>query len=294
MQPPPSPAAILRRSGGRFHLRLGRRVHREYCSRDRVRTGMCAHEPQGRSSGVSREQYSRCARRTRDDAQRSGSWCGITAGARRAREARRGDRADRAGRGGRCARGGWRDRVDLGGASAATSSSSQALIARGADTNAVNDYGVTALAAAAVEADPAIVKALLEAGADVESPNPEGQTALMVVARTGRVDTAKLLLERGANVNARETFGGQTALMWAAAQKHPAMIRLLIAHGAEVDARGLDARLGAARDGRAAHQDHADRRLHAAAVRRARGLRRVRRAARRGRCRRRSCPIRSA
>ena len=60
------------------------------------------------------------------------------------------------------------------------------LLARKANPDAANDYGVTPLAAAAVEADPAIIRALLEAGADVEAANPEGQTALMVVARTSR------------------------------------------------------------------------------------------------------------
>jgi ankyrin repeat protein len=159
-----------------------------------------------------------------------------------------------------------------------------ALLSRGSDPDAANDYGVTPLAAAAVEADPVIIRALLEAGADVESATPEGQTVLMVVARTGRVDAARLLLEHGARVNAHESFGGQTALMWAAAQKHP-MVRLFSRRAPDADARGRRTTGSAALPPSRA-SDHADGRLHAAALRAAK-LQRVRRAARRGRRRRR-------
>ena len=111
------------------------------------------------------------------------------------------------------------------------------LIRAGADVNAKNDYGATPMSEAAVVADPALIEALLAAGADVESPNADGQTALMVVARTSRIEAARLLLTRGANVNAVEQWRGQTALMWAVAQKQPAMVAALIAAGADVNAR---------------------------------------------------------
>ena len=111
------------------------------------------------------------------------------------------------------------------------------LLRAGARVNVKNEYGATPMSEAAVIADPAMIEALLAAGADVESPNADGQTALMVVARTSRVDAARLLLQRGANVNASEQWRGQTALMWAVAQKQPAMVAALIAAGADVNAR---------------------------------------------------------
>jgi ankyrin repeat protein len=113
------------------------------------------------------------------------------------------------------------------------------LVRAGARVNAKNDYGATPMSEAAVLADPAILDALLAAGADVESPNADGQTALMVVARTSQVEAARLLLKRGAKVNAVEKWRGQTALMWAAAQNQPAMVRELIAAGADVNARSV-------------------------------------------------------
>jgi ankyrin repeat protein len=111
------------------------------------------------------------------------------------------------------------------------------LLRRGADANAANEYGALPMQEAAVLGDADMIRVLLNGGADVESPNPEGQTALMAVARTGRTDAAQLLIRAGADVNAREDWGGQTALMWAITQRHPDMVGLLIEAGADVNAR---------------------------------------------------------
>lgn len=112
------------------------------------------------------------------------------------------------------------------------------LLAAGAKVAVVNDFGSSPMQEAAVTGNAAVIRMLLDAGANVESANAEGQTALMAVARTGNVDAAKMLLVAGADVNATEKFGGQSALMWAAAQSQPAMIRLLLEYGAKANARG--------------------------------------------------------
>lgn len=113
-----------------------------------------------------------------------------------------------------------------------------ALIAAGADVAAMNDYGASAMSEAAAAGDARIIALLLDAGVAANAANPEGETALMAVARTGNVDAARLLLTAGADVNATERWGGQSALMWATAQLQPEMVRFLIEHGADVDARG--------------------------------------------------------
>jgi ankyrin repeat protein len=113
----------------------------------------------------------------------------------------------------------------------------RALIGAGADVAAVNDYGATPMSEAAVVGSVEVLEALLDAGIDVDSPNAEGQTALMVVARTSNVAAARLLIERGAEIDAREQWKDQTALMWASAQKQPEMIALLLEHGADTNAR---------------------------------------------------------
>jgi ankyrin repeat protein len=113
------------------------------------------------------------------------------------------------------------------------------LLARHANVNAVNAYGVNAMLLAAEASNTQLIDLLLKAGAKATSANPDGETALHLVARTGNVDAAKLLLAHGAKVDARETFGGQTPLMWAAARRHAPMVELLASRGADVNARSL-------------------------------------------------------
>ena len=158
----------------------------------------------------------------------------------------------------------------------------RALLAAGADATAANRYGMTPLQIAAVEGDVAVIEALLAAGADANAVLPEGETVLMTAARTGSADALRALLARGANVEARDSFHGESALIWAAAENHADAIRVLAEHGADVDGRSalLAARAAAAARGSI---DPAARLLDAADVRRARERARGRRGARRGR-----------
>ena len=111
------------------------------------------------------------------------------------------------------------------------------LLGAGARADTANRYGVTPLALAATNGSAALVEALLAAGADAETASPGGDTPLMVAARTGRVDVLRLLLDAGAAVDATETWKGQTALMWAAAEGHGEAVQALLAAGADVKAR---------------------------------------------------------
>jgi ankyrin repeat protein len=113
----------------------------------------------------------------------------------------------------------------------------QALLAAGADAAVANRYGMTPLHLAAVAGDAAVIDALLEAGADPDAALPEGETVLMTAARTGAPDALRPLLEHGADVAAHDEFHGETALIWAAAENHAEAVRLLLEHGAEVDQR---------------------------------------------------------
>jgi len=113
-----------------------------------------------------------------------------------------------------------------------------ALIKAGADVRHANDYGASAMMEAATVGNAPILEALLKAGADPDSPNPSGQTALMAAARSGRVEAAKVLLKHGAHVNLKESWGGQSALMWAASHSQGEMVKLLVDHGADVNAHG--------------------------------------------------------
>jgi len=116
-----------------------------------------------------------------------------------------------------------------------------ALIAKKATVDVVNEFGATPLAEAVKLADARIVKRLLDAGAGVDRADESGQTALMLAIKTGELPIVEMLVTAGANVNAVEEFQHQTPLMWAVtASKHAAeMTTLLLSRGANVTARAL-------------------------------------------------------
>ncbi len=84
------------------------------------------------------------------------------------------------------------------------------LIDRGADVNAVDRYGSTALFRAAemqanfLEDGLEIMRILLVNGADVNARNTHGETALMYVAT---VEAARVLIAGGADINAKDRQG---------------------------------------------------------------------------------------
>jgi ankyrin repeat protein len=125
------------------------------------------------------------------------------------------------------------------------------LVRAGAKVNVANRYGMPPLAQASKNGNAAIVKLLLDAGADANTTLKGGETALMLAARSGNVEAVKALLARGANPNARERLG-QTALMWAAAEGQTAVVRTLIDAKADINAaidNGFTAFFFAVREG---------------------------------------------
>ena len=110
------------------------------------------------------------------------------------------------------------------------------LLKAGAKPGLANHNGASPLWLAATRGDAAAIRALLKGGADANEALPLGRRPLMLAARTGNVDAVRALLERGADVNATESERGTTALMQAADQGHADVLRELIKHGAKVDA----------------------------------------------------------
>ncbi len=108
------------------------------------------------------------------------------------------------------------------------------LLAKGADPNIANELGIGPLCLAIANGSSALVKLLLAKGADPNLARENGETPLMTAARLGQVETVRLLLERGARADAREKKFGQTALMWATGS--PEAVRLLIGRGADIRA----------------------------------------------------------
>ena len=144
----------------------------------------------------------------------------------------------------------------------------RALLQQGADVNAAQGDGMTALHWAADRGDlemarmlvyagagleavtrmaeytplhlasraghGAVVRALLEAGSDPAAPTGSGgATALHLAAAAGDAEAVAALIEHGADVDAREQRAEQTPLIFAAAQNRVEAIRALIAGGAD-------------------------------------------------------------
>jgi ankyrin repeat protein len=94
-----------------------------------------------------------------------------------------------------------------------------ALLNKGADPDAQNDRGVTALMQGAMVGNRAAVERLLDAGARVDVQDAEGRSALHYAAASGQVEVVELLVNRGADTRLR-TKEGNTALMEAHRDVH--------------------------------------------------------------------------
>ena len=78
-----------------------------------------------------------------------------------------------------------------------------------------------------------VVQKALEDGADVNAGDATGRTALMWAAFQGNRPMAQLLLDRGASIDARDA-SGRTALIWAVIVDRGAMVDVLLGKGADL------------------------------------------------------------
>jgi uncharacterized protein len=112
------------------------------------------------------------------------------------------------------------------------------LLKQGADVNAAQGDGMSALHWAAERGDAEMTEMLVYAGANVGAVTRIGQyTPLHLASRSGSEATVKALLNAGADVSARSTNSGVTALHLAATAGSAQVITLLVAHKADVNAR---------------------------------------------------------
>jgi len=113
----------------------------------------------------------------------------------------------------------------------------QMLLYAGTNVKATTRLGAyTPLMMAAQAGHSAVVAALLTGGSDVKATSTTGTTPLMFAAQSGDPRTVTMLVEGGSDVDARETAMGQTPLMFAAAYNRVDVVKLLLARGAEIKA----------------------------------------------------------
>ena len=110
----------------------------------------------------------------------------------------------------------------------------QMLVTAGANLRATTRLGAyVPLYLAAKGGHSAAVASLLAAGADVEAASASGATPLMIAAAAGDTRTVTMLVEGGSEVDARDTAKGETALMYAAGYNRADVVRLLLQRGAD-------------------------------------------------------------
>ena len=108
------------------------------------------------------------------------------------------------------------------------------LIECGANPDANDKKGYTALIWAIDKAHDETALFLIEHGANVNRADNYGYTPLIWAADRGRENGARLLIERGADLNSTDN-GGKTALIWAVIKKRYDMAKLLLNANADAD-----------------------------------------------------------
>ncbi len=110
------------------------------------------------------------------------------------------------------------------------------MIQNGADVNAVDYDGLTALLRAAWHGLVDVAKVLIKSGADVNAVTEfRKETALHMAAEYGHIDVVKVLIQNGADVNAVNE-SNWTALHYASRDGHATVAKVLIQNGADVNA----------------------------------------------------------
>jgi ankyrin repeat protein len=115
------------------------------------------------------------------------------------------------------------------------SEAAEILIDAGAEVNAVNYGGMTALMfsmlrTSNIETVRLLIKAKADVNASFTRSTSDGMTSLMLAAGSGQEETVGILIEAGADVNAHDN-DGKTAIDRAAENGHSGIVNLLKAAG---------------------------------------------------------------
>lgn len=107
---------------------------------------------------------------------------------------------------------------------------------------------------AAASNDAAAVGELLRQGADIEARDTRGRSALLLATHNAAIDAARMLIEAGADVNAKDDIE-DSPYLYAGAEGPLEILRMTLAHGADL---GSVNRYGGTALIPAAHHGHVD------------------------------------
>lgn len=115
--------------------------------------------------------------------------------------------------------------------------STDEMLARFGDPRGHDLAGVTPLMRAVGPGCSDVLLSLIKRGAEVNAQNANGQTALMHAAQLGNPTAVQILLSHGARVDFSANLGGDTALHYACQQFNVEVVRQLIKAGADPNVR---------------------------------------------------------
>jgi len=107
------------------------------------------------------------------------------------------------------------------------------LLEAGADIEAMDQEGLTALMNAAENGTESTVAMLIQHGAQVDAASNAGFTPLIVAAAGGHSKACALLLDKDPTIISKTHSEGVDALMYAAAGGHAETVKLLLERGAD-------------------------------------------------------------
>lgn len=105
---------------------------------------------------------------------------------------------------------------------------------KGADVNASDAKGRTALIGAIFADNLDCFRFLISEGADANAKGVQRVSPLAWASAWGRFDCCEILVANGASLDARDNFG-KTALLWAAQNDNFDCVRFLVSEGADVN-----------------------------------------------------------
>ncbi|KAK7276418.1 hypothetical protein RIF29_17557 [Crotalaria pallida] len=107
----------------------------------------------------------------------------------------------------------------------------ESLLRRGVSVDYHDQYGLTAVHAAAIKGHKDVVLMLGEAGLDLECQDQEGHVPLHMAVQGGDIETVKVLVDKGVNLNAMNKRGA-TPLYMARVWGYDDICEFLISRGA--------------------------------------------------------------
>ncbi|EAY17855.1 ankyrin repeat protein, putative [Trichomonas vaginalis G3] len=113
------------------------------------------------------------------------------------------------------------------------------FFSQGADINAENSYGETALHMAIRQENKEIFEFLISHGADVNKKDRLLGTPLNVAAYAGNIEIIKALISHGADINGKAKIIG-TALHIATVANNKEVVEYLLLHGANINAKNTE------------------------------------------------------